>query len=88
MTRKEELIYLLTSFQSGIIDLEFFCSEFYRVYFNVPKDEDKIKQNEDKFMKELAMMCIRYSADEDSPLSFYTEKDMLAKIGCWGKSIG
>lgn len=87
MTRYEELVYLLESFTNGYIGLEYFCSEFYRVYFNVKKD-GKIPQNIDKFMKELALMCIRYSEDEDAPNAYYSEKDMITKIGCWGKSIG
>ncbi len=88
MTRYEELIFLLESFKNGYIGLEYFCSEFYRVYFDVKQDEKKIPHNIDKFMKELAMMCIRYSDDEFAPNAYYTEKDMITKIGCWGKTIG
>lgn len=88
MTRREELIYNLESFKNGAIDLKFFCMEFYRVYFDVEKDDDKIPQNQDKFMKELALMCNRYSDDENDVNAFYTEKEMITKIGCWGKTIG
>ncbi len=87
LSRREELIFLLDSFKGEMIDLEFFCREFYRVYFDVPKDDDKPTQNEDKFMKELAMMCGRYIADLTKPMEFYTKKDMLTKIGCWRKVI-
>lgn len=87
MTRRQELIYLLESHKNGMIDLEFFCSEFYRVYFNVEKDSDKIPLHEDKYMKELAMMCSRYTSKDINLMSFYSEKDMLSKIGAWGKSV-
>lgn len=85
MTRREELIFLLDSYQGGMIDLEFFCREFFRVYFDVAKDDDKPTAYEDKFMKELAMMCGRYIADLDKPMEFYSTKDMITKIGCWRK---
>lgn len=85
MTRREELIFLLDSYRSEMIDLDFFCREFYRVYFDTPKDDDKPTAHEDKFMKELAMMCGRYTADINKPVSFYTEKDLITKIGCWRK---
>lgn len=87
MTRREELIFLLDSIKRGAIDLEFFCREFFRVYFYVEKDSDKPTQNEDKFMKELAMMCGKYVNDIDNPYAFYSEKDMMTKIGCWKKVI-
>ena len=80
MTRRQELIYLLESHKNGMIDLEFFCSEFYRVYFNVEKDSDKIPLHEDKYMKELAMMCSRYTSKDINLMSFYSEKDMLSKM--------
>ena len=87
MTRRQELIYLIESFKNGIIDLNFFCKEFYRVYFMIEKDNDKIPQTEDKFFKELAFMCARYSDNEYAPNAYYSEKDMTTKIGCWGKSV-
>lgn len=86
MTRREELIFLLDSYMGGMIDLEFFCREFYRVYFDVEKDDDKPSAHEDKYMKELAMMSGRYIGDLNKPMSFYSEKDMITKIGCWRKA--
>lgn len=88
MTRYEELIYLIESFQSGITDLGFFCPEFYRVFFEEKKDDKKIPANEDKFFKELALMCAHYSDDDSDENAYYSKKDMLTKIGCWGKVIG
>lgn len=85
MTRREELIFLLDSYKSEMIDLDYFCSEFFRMYFDVKKDDDKPTAHEDKFMKELAMMCGRYISDKNKPISFYTEKDLNTKIGCWRK---
>ena len=86
MTRFEELINLINSFRNEIIDLDFFCGEFYRVYFDVLPDE-KIPQHHDKYLKELALMCIRYKKEKNTPTPFYSKKDILTKIGCWGKSI-
>ena len=87
MSRKEELIFLLESFKNNMIDLEYFCSEFYRVFFEVPKDDDKIDKNEESFMKELAMMCAKYTSNDYNLKFFYSEKDLLTKIGAWGKSL-
>ncbi|MBQ3038072.1 MAG: hypothetical protein IJD30_02720 [Clostridia bacterium] len=87
MTRKEELISLLESIKSGMIDLDFFCSEFYRIYFDMPYDSDKIEANEDSYMKDLALMCGRYISSDYNLKFFYSEKDLYTKIGAWGKSV-
>ena len=87
MTRKEELISLIENVKSDMIDLEYFCREFYRVYFTTEPDSDKLMQKEEKYMKELALMCNRYTSDSVVLNSFHTEKDMLTKIGAWGKTI-
>lgn len=85
MTRYEELIFLLDSYKNSIIDLEYFSKEFFRVYFDVKGDNDKPPQAIDKFLKELAIMCGKYANDLNKPVSFYSEKDIITKIGCWGK---
>ncbi len=86
MTRKEELIFLLESIKNEMIDLDYFCSEFYRVFFEVEPDNDKIERNEETYMKELAIMCNRYSSSDYNLKFFYSQKDLMTKIGAWGKS--
>lgn len=87
MTRKEELVFLLESIKNGMIDLDFFCSEFYRVYFEVPQDTNRIDTNDDTYMKELAIMCGRFISADYNLKFFYSEKDLYTKIGAWGKSV-
>lgn len=85
MTRKEELIFLLESFKNSMIELDYFCSEFYRVFFEIQKDTDKLTQNEETYMRELALMCAKYTSNDYNLSTFYSEKDLLTKIGAWRK---